>query len=245
MGVGVERAPNRCDDVNQLQQTAKILVVDDEDSIVQTLRFNLEQQGFAVATARDGPSALARAKSDQPDLIVLDLMLPGMDGVEVCRQIRKTSSVPVVMLTAKDREIDKVVGLEIGADDYITKPFSIHELMARIKAQLRRAAAPAGVAAILRGADIEMDVSRHRATKRGQQVELSPKEFRLLQVLLENKGHVVSRETLLDRVWGYDFDGNLQTVSVHMHWLREKIEDDPGNPQHLVTVRSRGYVFRE
>ena len=245
MRVGVSGMPNQGADVNQLQQTAKILVVDDEDSIVQTLRFNLEQQGFAVSTARDGPSAIARAKSDEPDLIVLDLMLPGMDGVEVCRQLRKTSSVPVVMLTAKDREIDKVVGLEIGADDYITKPFSIHELMARIKAHLRRAAAPTTTSTVLRGADIELDVSRHRATKRGRSVELSPKEFRLLHVLLENKGHVVSRETLLDRVWGYDFDGNLQTVSVHMHWLREKIEDDPGNPVHLVTVRSRGYVFRE
>ena len=238
---------NGAKDVNKRPgQAAKILVVDDEESIVKTLRFNLEQQGFAVSTAADGPSALSRARDEKPDLIVLDLMLPGLDGIEVCRELRKTSSVPVLMLTAKDREIDKVVGLEIGADDYMTKPFSVHELAARIKAHLRRAKTSNGpVENVLRGADIELDVSRHRVTKHGRPVELSPKEFRLLHVLLENKGHVIGRETLLERVWGYDFEGDLQTVNVHVHWLRDKIEDDPSNPIHLVTVRSHGYVFRE
>ena len=227
-------------------QAAKILVVDDEEPILQTLRFNLKRLGFAVSCAADGVTALARAQSEKPDLVVIDIMLPGMDGLELCRQIRKSSSVPVVMLTAKDQEIDKVMALEIGADDYMTKPFSVHELTARIRAHLRRASVgQRSTDAVLRGGDVELDVSRHRATKAGKHVELSPKEFRVLQVLLEHKGHVVARDALLERVWGYDFDGDLQTVNVHVRWLREKIEDDPSNPSHIHTVRGRGFVFRE
>lgn len=233
-------------ETRQGAREGKILVVDDEAAILQTLRYKLEQYGFAVCTAADGLSALHVAEAEQPDLIVLDIMLPELDGIQVCREIRKRSSVPILMLTAKDQEIDKVVSLELGADDYITKPFSIFELTARIKAHLRRSrSAQAPAATVLRGADVELDVSRHRVTKGGHPVELSPKEFRLLRVLLENKGMVVTRETLLDKVWGSDYHPDFQTVNVHVRWLREKIEDDPSNPKHVVTVRSRGYVFRE
>ncbi|HXM17211.1 MAG TPA: response regulator transcription factor [Candidatus Tumulicola sp.] len=227
--------------------SAKILVVDDEATILQTLRFNLEKNGYAVCTAGDGRKALSVAELEKPDLIVLDIMLPELDGIEVCREIRKRSSAPVLMLTAKDQEIDKVLALEIGADDYITKPFSIYELLARIKAHLRRmqATQQPSETAVLRGGEVELDAGRHRVTKRGQAVELAPKEFRLLQVLLENKGRVVTRQAMLDRVWGFDFYGDLQTVNVHIRWLREKIEDDPSSPKHIQTVRSRGYLFRE
>lgn len=227
--------------------SAKILVVDDEATILQTLRFNLEKNGYAVCTASDGRKALSVAELEKPDLIVLDIMLPELDGIEVCREIRKRSSAPVLMLTAKDQEIDKVLALEIGADDYITKPFSIYELLARIKAHLRRmqATQQPSETAVLRGGEVELDAGRHRVTKRGQAVELAPKEFRLLQVLLENKGRVVTRQAMLDRVWGFDFYGDLQTVNVHIRWLREKIEDDPSSPKHIQTVRSRGYLFRE
>jgi DNA-binding response OmpR family regulator len=200
-----------------------------------------------VCTAGDGRKALSVAELEKPDLIVLDIMLPELDGIEVCREIRKRSSAPVLMLTAKDQEIDKVLALEIGADDYITKPFSIYELLARIKAHLRRmqATQQPSETAVLRGGEVELDAGRHRVTKRGQAVELAPKEFRLLQVLLENKGRVVTRQAMLDRVWGFDFYGDLQTVNVHIRWLREKIEDDPSSPKHIQTVRSRGYLFRE
>jgi DNA-binding response OmpR family regulator len=226
----------------------KILVVDDEAAILQTLRFNLERNGYAVCTAGDGRQALSAVEAEKPDLVLLDIMLPVLDGIEVCREIRRRSAVPVLMLTAKDQEIDKVLGLEIGADDYITKPFSIYELLARVKAHLRRLA-PAGAAPIpstvLRGGDIELDFDRQRVTKNGKVIDLAPKEFGLLHVLLQNKGRVVTRQVLLDRVWGYDFYGDQQTVNVHIRWLREKIEDDPNNPKHIITVRSRGYLFRD
>src|SRR5579864_909050 len=194
------------------QRGPKILVVDDEATILQTLRFNLERNGYIVCTAGDGRQALSVAETEKPDLILLDIMLPALDGIEVCREIRKRSSVPVLMLTAKDQEIDKVLGLEIGADDYITKPFSVYELLARIKAHLRRRnASEVAVQNILRGGDIELDASRQRVTRRGDVVELSPKEFGVLHVLLEHKGRVVTRQMLLDRVWGYDFYGDDQT----------------------------------
>ncbi len=226
----------------------KILVVDDEAAILQTLRFNLERNGYAVCTAGDGRQALSAVEAEKPDLVLLDIMLPVLDGIEVCREIRRRSAVPVLMLTAKDQEIDKVLGLEIGADDYITKPFSIYELLARVKAHLRRLA-QAGAAPIpstvLRGGDIELDFDRQRVSKNGKVIDLAPKEFGLLHVLLQNKGRVVTRQVLLDRVWGYDFYGDQQTVNVHIRWLREKIEDDPNNPKHIITVRSRGYLFRD
>src|ERR1017187_4010232 len=206
-------------------QAAKILVVDDEATILQTLRYNLEKNGYLVCTAGDGRRALSVVELEKPDLIVLDIMLPELDGIEVCREIRKRSTTPVLMLTAKDQEIDKVLALEIGADDYITKPFSIYELLARIKAHLRRLQTQQqpSETGVVRSGDVELDAGRHRVTKRGATVELARKEFRLLQVLLENKGHGVTRQVMLDRVWGYDFYGDLQTVNVHIRWLREKI----------------------
>lgn len=228
-------------------RASKVLVVDDEVAILQALRYNLEKNGYAVCTAGDGRQAISLAEVEKPDLIVLDIMLPVLDGLEVCREIRKRSDAPVLMLTAKDQEIDKVLALELGADDYITKPFSIYELLARIKAHLRRqrAAPKADAGSVLRGGDIELDTSRQRVKRRGAIVELAPKEFGLLQVLLENKGRVVTRQTLLDRVWGYDYYGDQQTVNVHIRWLREKIEDEPNDPRYIQTVRSRGYLFRE
>ncbi len=232
----------------RVQRGPKILVVDDEATILQTLRFNLERNGYVVCTAGDGRQALSVAETEKPDLIVLDIMLPALDGIEVCREIRRRrSSTPVVMLTAKDQEIDKVLGLEIGADDYITKPFSVYELLARVKAHLRRASQQIvePPAPVLRGGGIELDFDRQRVTKGGAPVELAPKEFGLLNVLLQNKGRVVTRQALLDKIWGFDFYGDQQTVNVHIRWLREKIEDNPNDPQHIITVRSRGYLFRE
>jgi len=225
----------------------KILVVDDESAILQTLRFNLERSGYIVCTASDGRSAIATAAREQPDLIVLDIMLPVLDGIEACKEIRKTSSVPIIMLTAKDQEIDKVLALELGADDYVTKPFALHEFLARVKARLRRPQ-PLSAAekneAIALGA-LMLDPSRQLLVVRGKEVALAPKEFALLHVLMENNGRVVTRQSLLDKVWGYDFEGEQQTVSVHIRWLREKIEADPRNPRNIITVRSRGYMFKE
>ncbi|HEY8322196.1 MAG TPA: response regulator transcription factor [Candidatus Baltobacteraceae bacterium] len=224
----------------------KILVVDDESSILQTLRFNLERSGYAVVTASDGRSAVAMAQREQPDLVILDIMLPVLDGIEACKEIRKFSSVPIIMLTAKDQEIDKVLALELGADDYVTKPFALHEFLARVKARLRRQSpiAPGVDDAIALG-EIVIDPSRQSLRVRGRDVSLAPKEFALLRVLMENNGRVVTRQTLLDKVWGYDFEGEQQTVSVHIRWLREKIEPDSRNPRHIITVRSRGYMFKE
>jgi DNA-binding response OmpR family regulator len=224
----------------------KILVVDDESAILQTLRFNLERSGYAVVTASDGRSAVAMAQREQPDLIVLDIMLPILDGIEACKEIRKFSSVPIIMLTAKDQEIDKVLALELGADDYVTKPFALHEFLARVKARLRRQNPIAlGVDDAIALGEIVIDPSRQSLRVRGEDVSLAPKEFALLRVLMENNGRVVTRQTLLDKVWGYDFEGEQQTVSVHIRWLREKIEPDSRNPRHIITVRSRGYMFKE
>ncbi len=224
----------------------RILVVDDESAILQTLRFNLERSGYEVVTAGDGRSAVSLALREQPDLVVLDIMLPLLDGVEACREIRKNSDVPIMMLTAKDQEIDKVLALELGADDYMTKPFSLHEFLARVKARLRRRRSKDEPASeVLEASGIVLDPARHSLSVRGREVALAPKEFGLLQVLMENRGRVVTRQMLLDKVWGYDFDGEHQTVSVHIRWLREKIEIDANNPRHIVTVRSRGYMFKE
>jgi DNA-binding response OmpR family regulator len=214
-------------------QAKKILIVDDESAILQT--------------AGDGRTAIALAASERPDLIIMDIMLPVLDGIEACKEIRKASGVPIIMLTARDQEIDKVLALELGADDYVTKPFSLHEFLARVKARLRRQAAGEGLThseAIAVG-DIVLDPSRQSLSVRGRPVSLAPKEFSLLHVLMENRGRVVTRQTLLDKVWGYDFEGEHQTISVHVRWLREKIELDPNNPQHIATVRSRGYMFKE
>jgi two-component system alkaline phosphatase synthesis response regulator PhoP len=227
--------------------TKRILVVDDESAILQTLRFNLARSGYQVSTAGDGRTALALVASEEPNLVILDIMLPVLDGIETCKEIRRHSNVPIIMLTAKDQEIDKVVALEIGADDYVTKPFSLAEFMARVKACLRRAEKPQVSERdepIIAG-DITLDPSRHLLLVRGRDVQLAPKEFSLLHVLMENKGRIVTRQMLLEKVWGYDFEGEHQTISVHVRWLREKVEVDPNNPRHIITVRSRGYMFRE
>lgn len=225
----------------------KILLVDDEAAIVQSLRYNLEKSGYTVVIAGDGRTAVTLASTETPDLIVLDIMLPLLDGIEACKEIRKVSSVPIIMLTAKDQEFDKVLALELGADDYVTKPFSLGEIMARIKARLRRQDVTVEQQkneAISIG-DITIDPARGRLVVRGSEVALAPKEFRLLHLLMENRGRIVTRQILLERVWGYDFEGEHQTISVHIRWLREKIELDPNNPRHIATVRSRGYMFRE
>lgn len=242
---GVERGDGMTDP--QAARPSKVLVVDDEVAILQTLRYNLEKNGYVVCVAGDGRQALSVVEIEKPDLILLDVMLPSLDGIEVCREIRRRSNVPILMLTAKGQEIDKVLGLEIGADDYITKPFSIHEVIARIRAHLRRANAAIHREhpPVLAGGDVTLDVGSQSVTKRGAAIDLAPKEFGVLQVLLENKGRVVTRQALLDRVWGFDFYGDQQTVNVHIRWLREKIEDDPNDPKWIHTIRSRGYVFRD
>jgi DNA-binding response OmpR family regulator len=223
---------------------AKTLVVEDDRNLLDTLRYNLRKEGHDVVTAVDGAEALAVARRDKPDLIILDIMLPKMSGFEVCRILRKEMTTPILMLTAKDEEIDKVVGLEIGADDYMTKPFSMRELLARAGAMLRRsemAVGPAVAAEVLIIGDLEIDVARHRASLTGTTLELTPKEFDLLTFLAKNKGFVFSREQLLEKVWGYDFAGDTRTVDVHIRWLRQKIEREPTEPERLVTVRGTGY----
>jgi len=220
-----------------------VLVVEDDPTLAATLSYNLRKQGFRVVAAADGAAALAAAREERPDLVVLDLMLPKVDGLEVCRRLRSESDVPVLMLTAKVEEMDKVVGLEVGADDYVTKPFSMRELMARIRALLRRAASTprhAGDAPITAGT-IEIDLRGHVVRRRGEEVALKPKEFDLLAFLAQHPGQVFTREQLLQRVWGYDFFGGSRTVDVHMRWLREKLEERPSEPRHLITVRGVGY----
>ncbi len=222
---------------------AKVLVVDDEETMVRSLSTLLTQEGYDVVTAADGPGALEAARQTSPDLIVLDVMLPGMDGIEVCRQIRTRSTVPVIMLTAKTAEVDTVVGLEVGADDYVTKPFSPRELLARVKAQLRRAQMQLAEAASdrLEASGITMDIGTRRVAVGGREVTLSPKEFDLLKVLLSHPGRVLGRDFLLNQVWGQDFFGDTRTLDVHIRWLREKIEDDPGHPTRIHTVHGVGY----
>lgn len=241
----------------------KILVVDDEAILVETIAYNLEQAGYRVVTAADGGSALDAARSEIPDLIILDVMLPGMDGLEVCRQLRKesgTATTPIVMLTAKSDEIDKVVGLEVGADDYVTKPFGRRELLARVRALLRRSEYPhpgedrlgaQEAAEAVRPASrdlvagpLRIDLAGRRVNCRGQDLELQPKQFDLLAYLVRNRGTVLTRDQLLHNVWGYDYAGDTRTVDVHVRWLREKLEEDPANPKLIQTVRGVGYVFR-
>ncbi len=225
-----------------------ILIVDDEPTLRETLAESLEQDGLRVVTAADGPEALERFRAERPDLILLDLMLPGLSGIEVCRIIRQESSVAILMLTARDSELDKVVGLELGADDYVTKPFSLRELQARIRALLRRIESPPGAAATafqnLELGSVKVDLAGHRLLRDGQPLPVKPKAFELLAFLLRHPGQVFSREQLLDRVWGYEYAGETRTVDVHIHWLRQQVEEDPGQPRYLQTVRGVGYVFR-
>ncbi|MGC7870365.1 response regulator [Desulfosporosinus sp. SYSU MS00001] len=226
---------------------ATILVVDDEEPIQELLRFNLEKEGYQVRVAKDGPEALASIEKEQPDLLVLDVMLPGMDGLEVCRRLRlntKFQQIPIIMLTAKGEEIDKVLGLELGADDYMTKPFSPRELLARIKARLRRLNIPEDTEAMIVRGELRIDINGFRVLIRGEEVELTPKEFELLRVFAAHPGKVYSRDELLERIWGYEYHGDTRTVDVHVRHLRLKIERDPSNPEYIETLRGIGYRFK-
>lgn len=226
-----------------------VLVVDDEEAIVRLVTYNLEREGFKTVTANDGLSALDRVRSSSPDLVILDIMLPGLDGLEVCRRLRQENiRIPVILLTARDTEIDKILGLELGADDYVTKPFSPRELVARVKAILRRSAREETLVSDsdrLQLGELVMDLKRHEVMNRGEIVSLTPKEFELLWFLMRNAGRVFSRDQLLDQVWDYDFTGDTRIVDVHISRLREKIEDDPKNPTYIQTVRGFGYRLRE
>jgi two-component system response regulator RegX3 len=219
-----------------------VLVVEDEQSFSDPLSYLLAKEGYEVDVVENGPDALAFVERQGTDLVLLDLMLPGLSGTEVCRRIRTTSSVPVIMLTAKDTEIDKVVGLELGADDYVTKPYSSRELIARVRAVLRRAREPVDLApTTLAAGPVRMDVERHVVTVSGDPVALPLKEFELLELLLRNAGRVLTRGQLIDRVWGSDYVGDTKTLDVHVKRLRSKIEPDPGEPTLLLTVRGLGY----
>lgn len=237
--------------------TDKVLLVEDDPTLLETLEYNFARQGYEVLTARDGLSAVQVARRERPDAIVLDIMLPGLDGIEVCRTLRREMPVPIIMLTARGEEIDKVVGLEVGADDYLTKPFSMRELVARVKALLRRvrltrdemtsgaddqaAVIPAERAMVF--GDLTIDLSRREVVRQGQKLSLKPKEFDLLVFLARNSGMVLSRDLILERVWGWEYIGDSRTVDVHIRWLREKIEDNPSQPVRIVTVRGAGYRF--
>ncbi|MEY2674710.1 MAG: hypothetical protein RLZZ514_1275 [Actinomycetota bacterium] len=221
-----------------------VLVVEDEQSLREPLVYLLEKEGYEVLEAADGNAALDLFRENNPDIVLLDLMMPGMSGNEVCRVIRQTSNVPVIMLTAKDSEIDKVVGLEIGADDYVTKPYSTRELLARMKAVLRRNSEPTPVTdGLLEGGPVSMDIDRHMVFVNGQKVAMPLKEFELLELLLENRNRVLTRGQIIDRVWGSNYFGDTKTLDVHVKRIRSKIEDDPARPVHLVTVRGLGYKF--
>ena len=223
----------------------KILIVEDDQNLLATLKYNLLKESYDVIMAIDGAQAIETARRERPGLIVLDVMLPKLSGFEVCRILRKEMTVPILMLTAKTEEVDKIVGLEIGADDYMTKPFSMRELLARVRAMLRRAKMaepePSDEKTLLKINDLEIDPARHRASLKETVLNLTPKEFDLLVFLANNKGFVFNREQLLEKVWGYDYAGDTRTVDVHIRWLRQKIETDPAHPRNLLTVRGAGY----
>jgi DNA-binding response OmpR family regulator len=235
----------------------KVLVVEDEPSLVETLEYNLVRQGYTVSIATDGLQALDVARQEEPDLIVLDVMLPRLDGFEVCRILRQETNVPILMLTARSDEVDRIVGLEMGADDYLAKPFSMRELMARIKANLRRVRMVREEVLAEEQADdqgakhrhrqefgnLVIDQDRREVLVNGQQLHMKPKEYELLVFMAQNRGIALGRDLILERVWGWDYEGGSRTVDVHVRWLREKIEPDPANPKRLVTVRGIGYRF--
>jgi len=226
---------------------ARVLVVEDEESLLFTLQHNLKREGYAVITATRGDDGLRLAREQRPDLIVLDLMLPGIDGIQVTRMLRRDTEVPIIMLTALGGEGDRVAGLDTGADDYVAKPFGMRELMARVRALLRRsgprAETGAGGPSLVICHDLEIDRERREVRKGNRLVRMKPKEFELLLFFMQHPGRVFSREQILDEVWGYDFYGGPRTVDVHVRWLRQKIEDDPAHPQRLKTVRGSGYLF--
>ncbi len=225
----------------------KILVVEDEPSLVDALEYGLATEGFDVVTSSDGEESLRLFDRERPDLVLLDVMLPGIPGTEVCKRIRASSAVPIIMLTARDAEIDKVVGLELGADDYVTKPFSMRELTARVRAVLRRGGESdlPDVSAPLEMRGIRMDPERYEVSARGEPVDLPPKEFALLELLLRNAGRVMTRDLIIDRVWGGDYVGDTKTLDVHIKRLRSRLEEDPREPRLIVTVRGVGYKFAD
>lgn len=231
--------------------TTSVLVVEDEDSFIEALTIGLRREGFRVSVAKDGAEALDAFDDVQPDLVLLDVMLPKVSGLDVCRELRSRSNVPIIMVTAKGSEIDTVVGLEVGADDYVTKPYRLRELVARMRAVLRRRGAdepgPAVLAAlsddVLEIGDVSVDPQRHEVLVRGEPVRLPLKEFELLALLLENAGRVLTRDTLIDRVWGADYVGDTKTLDVHIKRLRSKIEVEPGHPSRIVTIRGLGYKY--
>jgi DNA-binding response OmpR family regulator len=223
-----------------------VLVVEDDTTLAATLRYNLEREGYICLLAADGARALELARRERPALVLLDVMLPGIDGLEVCRRIRAESSVPIIMLTARVEETDRVVGLEVGADDYVTKPFSVRELMARVRAALRRSQMRPDDESVPRPAtfgDVRVDPARREVSRGGRTLALKPKEYDLLWYFVTHPGRVFSRDHLLEQVWGYDFAGGSRTVDVHVRWLREKIEPDPARPRHIRTSRGAGYLF--
>ena len=224
---------------------ARLLLVEDEPSLIETVRYALEREGFVVVVARDGREALDRFAEQPPDLIILDLMLPAVSGLDVCRKIRESSTVPIVMVTAKDSEADKVAGLELGADDYVTKPFSVRELVSRVRAHLRRSqmTTPPADGELLVGGLVRLDAVRHEVTVDGEPVAFPPKEFELLEAFLRAPGRLLTREMLIQRIWGGDYVGDTKTLDVHVKRLRQKIERDPHEPEHLLTVRGLGYKF--
>lgn len=230
----------------------KVLVVEDEPTLLDTLEYNLTRQGYEVYAAADGLTALEMARQERPDLILLDVMLPGLDGVEVCRILRQEMNVPILMLTARDEEVDKIVGLEVGADDYMTKPFSMRELLARVKALLRRVRLireemtvedEHAARDVMHFGDLTIDLTRCEVLRQEEILRLKPREYDLLVFLARNQGAVLSRDLILERVWGWDYGGGSRTVDVHVRWLREKIEPDPAHPIRIVTVRGIGYRF--
>ena len=226
----------------------KVLVVEDEENLVEALRYNLEREGYAVLTAMDGEKGLELARGSNPDLIILDVMLPRLDGFEVCRILRWDVNTPILMLTAKGEEVDRIVRLELGADDYVTKPFSMRELLARVRAMLRRSRmtsetlSSSGIESYTAG-DLEVDLSSHTARLGSVTLDLKPREFDLLTLLVSNKGRAITRDQILERLWGYDYIGDTRTVDVHVRWLREKIEAEPGSPKRIITIRGVGYRF--
>jgi len=220
-----------------------VLLVEDDETVRETLVLNLRAEGYDVRQAADGEAGLESARREPADVVILDVMLPKLDGLTVCRILRRESNVPILLLTARGMETDKIVGLETGADDYIVKPFSLGELLARVRAALRRGRTSAAPVEELESGPLRLDLAARRAFRAGRQVDLAPREFDLLSVLMRNRGAVLSRDLLLARVWGEDFPGDPRTVDVHIRWLRQKIEDDPSNPEYIVTVRGVGYRF--
>ncbi len=227
------------------ESAPRILIVEDEESLADSVRYNLEREGYEVFVVGDGRRAMERFRSEGAALVILDLMLPEMSGLDVCRMIRQESDVPIIMVTAKDAEADKVTGLELGADDYVTKPFSVRELVSRVRAHLRRAAMGAAAAPdeVLSGGQIQMDVARHEVVVEGEPVAFPPKEFELLEAFLRRKDRLLTRLFLIEEVWGSDYVGDTKTLDVHVKRIRQKIEHDPHDPLHLLTVRGLGYKF--